>query len=224
MSWWHDWHARRRAAQHAPRAARWVVVDTETSGLDMARDRLIAAAAVAVHWDGERPRLRPADSFEVVLQCPPGLVLDDVARRNILLHGVGRGEQGGGLPPAEGLRRLVDFVDGAPCLAFHAAFDATMLDRACRAHLGAGWAPPWLDLAVLARLLHPELPHRHLDDWLAHYGLAVGQRHRAISDAWVTAELLLRLWPAWRAQAGAQGAWQAAQTLTQARRFLTQTA
>jgi len=119
---------------------------------------------------------------------------------------------------------LVDFVDGAPCVAFHADFDATMLDRACREQLGVAWAPPWLDLAVLARLLHPELPHRHLDDWLGHFGLAVGQRHRAISDAWVSAELLLRLWPAWRAQGGQQGAWQAAQTLMRARRFLLQNA
>ncbi len=220
MSTWSDWLGRRRAARSAPQARRWVVIDTETSGLDMQRDHLIAAAAVAVDLRDGRPRLSVADSFEVVLQCPPGVQLDEVARRNILLHGVGRGEQGGGQPPAPGLRRLLDFVDGAPCLAFHAAFDAHMLTRACQQHLHQAWPLPWLDLAVMARLLHPDLPHRHLDDWVQHFGLAVGQRHRASSDAWVTAELLQRLWPAWQAMAGEQGPWAGAQTLLRARRFL----
>lgn len=223
MRLWHDWLDRRRAMRAAGEATRWVVIDTETSGLDMQHDHLIAAAAVAVELDGGRPRLRVSDSFEVVLQCPPGVALDEVARRNILLHGVGRGEQGGGQAPDLGLRRLWDFVDGAPCLAFHAAFDAHMLTRACRQHLGQAWPLPWLDLAVMARALHPDLPHRHLDDWVQHFGLQVGQRHRASSDAWVTAELLLRLWPAWRQMAGASAPWPAAQALLRARHHLGQT-
>ncbi len=223
MNAWHDWWARRRAGRAAATATRWVVIDTETSGLDMQRDHLIAAAAVAVSWHGGRPQLSVADSFEVVLQCPPGVALDAVARRNILLHGVGRGEQGGGLAPDQGLQRLRAFVDGAPCLAFHAAFDAHMLARACQQHLRLGWTWPWLDLAAMARALHPELPHRHLDDWLQHFGLQVGQRHRASSDAWVTAELLLRLWPAWRQMAGASAPWPAAQALLKARHHLGQT-
>lgn len=223
MNCWHEWATRRGARRSAATATRWVVIDTETSGLDLQRDHLIAAAAVAVSLEGGRPSLRVADSFEVVLQCPPGVVLDAVARRNILLHGVGRGEQGGGQAPAAGLRQLRAFVDGAPCLAFHAAFDAHMLARACRQHLGQGWPWPWLDLAELARALHPDLPHRHLDDWLQHFGLQVGQRHRASSDAWVTAELLQQLWPAWRLVAGSSGPWLAAQALLQARRHLGQT-
>jgi DNA polymerase-3 subunit epsilon len=223
MSIWSDWLAKRRGVQAARTATRWVVVDTETSGLDMQRDHLIAAAAVAVHLRNGRPQLCVADSFEVVLQCPPGVKLDEVARRNILLHGVGRGEQGGGLAPELGLRRLLEFVDGAPCLAFHAAFDAHMLNRACQQHLGRDWSLPWLDLAVLARTLAPDLPHRHLDDWVQHFGLQVGQRHRASSDAWVTAELLMRLWPAWQQMAGGNSPWVAANELLMARRYLGQT-
>lgn len=223
MTLWQDWLARRRAHRAAAAALRWVVIDTETSGLDLQRDHLIAVAAVGVRLDGGRPRLSLADSFEVVLQCPPGLALDAVARRNILLHGVGRGAQGGGQAPDLALRHLAAFVDGAPCLAFHAAFDAHMLGRAWRQHLGQRWPLPWLDLALLARALHPTLPHRHLDEWVQHFGLEVGQRHRASSDAWVTAELLLRLWPAWRQMAGASAPWPAARALLQARRHWAQT-
>lgn len=215
-----NWQARRAAERSADAALRWVVIDTETSGLDMVNDRLIALAGVAVALDGGRPSVRVADSFEVVLACPPGLQLDAVARRNILLHGVGRGEQREGPPLAEGLQRLRAWVDGAPCLAFHAAFDATMLDRACRAELGQAWPEPWLDLAVLARALHPELPHRHLDEWLQHFQLAAGQRHRASSDAWATAELLQCLWPAWMREGARLHPWAQARQWIAARRWV----
>jgi DNA polymerase III subunit epsilon len=216
-----NWQARRAAEKHAETATRWVVIDTETSGLDMVSDRLIALAGVAVDVSGAQPAVGVADSFELVLECPPDLQLDEVARRNILLHGVGRGEQRGGLPLPQGLRLLRDWVAGAPCLAFHAKFDASMLDRACRAELGHAWPEPWLCLAVLARALHPDLPHRHLDDWLLHFQLEVGQRHRASSDAWATAELLQRLWPAWMAGDSPLAPWAQAQQWLEARRWTT---
>ncbi len=219
MGWLRDWQERRKALRQASAARRWVLIDTETSGLDLRRDRLIALAGVGISLEGAQPRLCVADSIELVLACPPDLALDEVARRNILLHGVGRGEQGEGLPLDEGLRRLLAWCDGAPCLAFHAAFDASMLERACQSTLGHGWPLPWLDLAEVARALHPELPHRQLDDWLAHFGLAAGQRHRASSDAWVSAELLQRLWPSWMAGAADRTPWAQARLWLQARRW-----
>lgn len=223
LRWFSDWQAQRRAEQAAARAERWVVIDVETSGLDMVNDRLIAVAATGVQWIDGQPVLRVADTFEMVLKAPDGLVLDEVARRNILLHGIGRGEQGGGVDAEVALRALREFVAGAPCLAFHAAFDAGMLDREWRRQSGAAWPEPWLDLAVLARLLVPEWNSRRtLDDWLEAYGLAAAQRHRASSDAWVTAELLQCLWPVWRERAAGRSPWRVAQELIRARRWLTQ--
>ena len=214
MSWWDRYRAQREAA----RATRWVVIDTEASGLNPAQDRLIALAAVAVHWDSGAPRLRPTDSFEAVLQAPPDLALDAVARQNILLHGVGRGAQRQGLALAEGLQRLLDFAAGAPCLAFHAGFDAELLDRAHRDVRGRAWPLPWLCLAVMARRLHPELRHRALDDWLTHFHIDPGTRHRASSDAWASAELLQRLWPRWRALG--ESPWTEGQRLVREQRWL----
>lgn len=215
-----QWWARRAAGRQAPQATRWVVIDTETSGLDFARDRLIALAGVAVDVGGPRPILRVNDSFERVLSCPPDLQLDEVARRNILLHGVGRGEQAVGVPLRQGLLELREWVAGAPCLAFHAAFDAEMLDRACRSELSQPWIEPWLDLAVLAKALRPDLPYQGLDDWLDHFHLSIEQRHRASSDAWATAELLQCLWPAWTADGRGLSPWQIAKQHLDARRWL----
>ncbi|MBK9117885.1 MAG: 3'-5' exonuclease [Betaproteobacteria bacterium] len=174
---------------------RWVVVDTETSGLDPQRDALLAVGAVAVDADG----IRVADSFEVVLQHEAAGDAENVA-----IHGIGWGAQRAGTPLADAMPAFAAYVGAAPCVGFHASFDRTVLARAFAA-AGAGAAPSrWLDVAELAAALHPDQHkrgERSLDDWLARYGIETASRHTAAGDALVTAELLLRL----QAQAAEQG-------------------
>jgi len=179
-------------------ARRWVVVDVETSGLDTRNDRLLAIAAVALQIDGPAtPRIMLADSFEAVLRQ------DDMPadKGNILLHGIGVGAQRAGTPAVEVLGVFERWLGAAPLLAFHAAFDQAMIQRAMKARLGRTLANPWLDLEPVADALHPEIGGRALDDWLAHFGIECAVRHQAAADTFATAELLLRLWPSARAQA-----------------------
>lgn len=196
MSGWWPW--RRSPGGRAP--GRWVVLDVESSGLDPARDRLLAIAAVAVEVAPDRPRIALADSFEVLvgpaaadLTSASAPVLVDKA--NILVHGLGVGAQARGTPPAQALQAFEAWVAGAPCVGFHVDFDRVLIERACRQHLGRvpGWQ--WLDLEPLAALSRPAAPRRPLDDWLAGYGIECAARHEAAADALATAELLLRLWP-----------------------------
>ena len=53
---------------------RWVVLDVETSGLDIHRDRLLAIAAIAIRvdWASKTLRVDLGDSFEVVLRQDEG--------------------------------------------------------------------------------------------------------------------------------------------------------
>lgn len=192
---------------------RWLVVDVESSGLDPARDRLLAIAAVALHRDGARLALRPADSFEVVL-AQPALPAD---KANVLLHGIGVGAQVAGVAPATALEGFTAYVGDAPLVAFHAAFDRRLLERALHAH-GGRLRARWLDLADLAPALQPGTQATALDDWLALHGIEVAERHRAIADAWASAELLQKLWPRARRQ-GVDG-FHRLQRLARARRWL----
>jgi len=165
---------------------RWCVVDVETGGLDAARDPLLAIGAVAI----ERGRIALDASLEVGLTQ-----LQSTAAANILIHGISGSEQRAGQVPHEALLCWLEFAQGAPRVAFHAAFDQTVLQRAVREQLGLSIAAPWFDAAVVAPLLFPDVaPHcRHLDDWLAHFGIAVYARHGALADAYATAELWLVL-------------------------------
>jgi DNA polymerase III subunit epsilon len=186
-----------------PDSGRWVVLDVEASGLDKRHDRLLAIAAVAVvHVDGAAPRIVLGDSFEVVLRqgVDSTAGVDRADKANILLHGIGVGAQRGGVAPDTALAALEAFVGTSPLIAYHAAFDRAMIDRACSRHLHHRLPNPWLDLAPVAALLHPEVRAKALDEWLAHFGILCAVRHQAAADTLATAELLLKLWPAVRRQ------------------------
>lgn len=188
------WRKRQTAAGEPER---WLVLDVESSGLDASRDRLLALAAVALHIDAQRAWIELADSFEAVLRQPVDTSPPD--RANILVHGIGVAAQGRGLDPALALQRFEAFAGGAPLLGFHAAFDKQLVDRATQAQLGRRLRNPWLDIADIAAVLRPEAAARTLDDWLAVCGIPCARRHQAAADALATAELLLRLLPAARA-------------------------
>ena len=206
MAWW------RRRSRSEP--TRWVVVDVETSGLDAARDRLLAIAAIglAVDWPRRRLEVVLADSFEVVLRQE-----EPSGRDNILLHGIGVQQQQGGVPADQALRSFAAFAGEAPLLAFHAAFDQALIGRHARAILGADLPNAWLDIEHLCAVTHPAVRARALDEWLAHFGLHCAARHQAMADTLVECELLLRIWPRLAAECGS---WRALERLAAHHRWL----
>jgi DNA polymerase-3 subunit epsilon len=214
LRWW-------RAAP-PPDEGRWIVADVETSGLDPHRDRLLAIAAVALHFprdDGGRrwPQLALGDSFEVLLRQPEeALRMPDAD--NILTHRIGVGAQRLGSEPAHALQQWLAYVAGAPLLAFHSSFDATVIDRACRRWLRRAGPGPWLDLEPVCAVLHDQPRRRPLDHWLQRHGIHCLVRHQAAADAMATAELLMRLWP--QVLARGDGHWPALVQLASLHRWL----
>ena len=186
----------RNAAGDAGASRRWVVLDTETTGLDPDNDALLAIGGVAVDDAG----IHATDSFEVVVRHVGRL---DAA--NVVVHGLGRETIDEGVAPAVALDALRHWTKGAPCFAFHAPFDRRVLDRAAARAGVSGLAGPWLDLAPLATALYPDAARTGtgaLDDWLSALDIACASRHNAASDALASAELLLAL----RSTAAARGA------------------
>jgi len=177
---------------------RWLVLDVESSGLDASNDRLLALAAVAFWQDGQHAWIDLADSFEVLLQQPAAAGPPD--KSNILVHGIGVAAQGHGIDPAAALGRFEAFAGASPLLGFHVEFDRRLIDRATQAVLGRKLRNPWLDIADVAAVLRPGLRARTLDDWLGACSIDCVHRHQAAADTLATAELLLHLWPAARAE------------------------
>lgn len=179
-----DWRRIPAADLNAPHAhLRYVVVDVESSGLDMKKDRLISIGAVAL----VNGRLDFGDAFQVVLRQA-----QVSTHANILIHGIGGAAQSEGVAPVEGLLAFLQYVGKAPLVAYHAFFDQSMIGKATREYLGMELDQPWIDLAWVLPDFYSfrgdaKVP---LDDWLQHFGIENILRHNAVSDAYATAKLL----------------------------------
>ena len=163
-----------------------VSLDTETTGLDVRRDRLLSVAAIPLHG----ARVFSAASFDRLVN--PG-------RR---------------IPPAStAVHGITDaMVDGAPAFAAIAAelgsacarrawvghnigFDLAILRRES-ARAGLPWLePPALDTLRLYAALFPRAPDLELEAVAADLGVDAHGRHTARGDALMTAEIYRRMLP-----------------------------
>lgn len=178
-----SWKSMPAAALQVPLTQmRVVVVDVETSGLSLSNDRLISIGAIAV-INGQ---VVLGDEFYSVLQQPTAS-----EKENILLHGISGTIQTEGMPAVDALLDFLEYLGKDPLVAFHVAFDQTMIRRALGQYIGLRFKHPWLDLAYIMPALNPSLAHRirTLDDWNNHFGIRNDARHNALADAIVTAQL-----------------------------------
>ncbi len=168
------------------RQQRWVVVDLETSGLNMNRDQVLSIGAVVI----EDAAIDLSQQFERTL-----MRTDHKLSPAVLIHGLAPSEIAAGSEPVQALLDFMEFVGDSPLLAFHAPFDQHMLGRALKESLDYRLAHPFLDVAEMAPMLFPQANLRKagLDDWTHFFGLHAEQRHNASADALVTAELALIL-------------------------------
>ena len=164
-------------------AASFVVVDVESSGLDVFADRLIAIGAVRV----ERGTIDLGGAFYRVLRQPEASTKD-----NILIHGITGTEQRSGDDPVEVLVAFAEYIGKTTLVGWNSNFDEIMIKRATEEHLAEHWKLQWLDLAWLAPALHPETAKKRigLDAYLAKHGISVLARHHALADSLATAQLL----------------------------------
>ena len=175
------------------RKQRWVVVDLETSGLNLNRDQVLSIGAMVIE-DGA---IDLGQAFERTL-----LRTDNPLTPSVLLHGLGPEAIAAGSDPADALLDFMAFVGDSPLLAFHAPFDQHMLGRALKESLGYRLQHPFMDVAALAPMLCPQVNLREagLDHWINHFNLQVEDRHNASADALATAELALILFSRARVQ------------------------
>ncbi|MDD1148717.1 3'-5' exonuclease [Pseudomonas sp. TNT2022 ID357] len=168
------------------REQRWVVVDLETTGLNLNRDQVLSIGAVVIE-DGA---IDFSQQFERTLQRD-GHKLSP----SVLIHGLGPSAIAAGCDPVEALLDFMEFVGDSPLLAFHAPFDQHMLGRALKDSLGYRLQHSFLDVADMAPMLCPQAAFREagLDDWINVFKLQVAERHHAAADALATAELALIL-------------------------------
>ena len=170
---------------------RFVVLDTETTGLDHRRDQVVSFGAVRVR--GAAIAVAEAVDWRVRTALPS-------TNASIVVHGVLNAELETGLPPASFAERLTDYIGADVIVGYRPGFDMAILNRLVRAHTGGRLDNPTLDLYELGmRVDYPLKPGfvkpepYGFDALCRRYGLETPGRHTAIGDAYTTALLLLKL-------------------------------
>jgi DNA polymerase III epsilon subunit family exonuclease len=167
----------------ADRGATFHITDTETTGLSAGTNRVIELATVSVR-DG-----RIVDRFETFIN--PGV---RVPARITEITGIRDAMLAGAPTPESAFRAWQAYLGrGGHFVAHNARFDWDFL----HAEFGRA-ALDWpfqqsICTVRLARHCLPRLPRHGLDALIAHYGIVVGDRHRALADVEATADIFLRL-------------------------------
>jgi DNA polymerase-3 subunit epsilon len=162
--------------------ARFVALDLETTGPNMLKDLIISIGAVSV----EAHAVRHDSTFDIVLRQHAPSEVD-----NILVHQIGGQQQMAGVSPVHALMDFVEFLGESVAIAFRAEFDETVLTRELKSVLGLRQQHIFLDLAVLLPSVFPGTRNDTLDDWANHFSIRPIGRHRAIADAYTTAQMML---------------------------------
>jgi ATP-dependent DNA helicase DinG len=161
---------------------RFVVIDTETTGLDPQNDRLIDIGAVRLDED-----LSVTDRFTTLVDPETPIPLF-VAR----LTGISDADVAGAPRIAEALAGLREFAGDATLVGHNAAFDREHLAAAARRSGTPPLSGVWFDTLEAALLLFPEFDRHALPVLVEELGLS-WPAHRALPDAEATAAVLARL-------------------------------
>jgi DNA polymerase-3 subunit epsilon len=169
---------------------RFVVLDSETTGLDPRTDRIITIGAVAVQ-DGE---ILIADSFSALLKV-------DRNTPSVAVHGITRDQSIDGMPEPQAMERFLDYVKDGVIVGHHIGHDMATFDTACQRHWGATLLNRSLDTMDLTLHLErdgafagrPPIRRFTLDALCEMFGVVPHDRHTANGDAFITAQVFLRL-------------------------------
>ncbi len=162
------------------------VIDTETTGLDPAKARIVEIGGLPLKGgklDETAAQRRLVNPGEPI---PPSATkihhIDDAAVASAPRF-------------AQAWPEFSEAISDAVVIGHTIGFDLAMLSREC-ARAGLPWkSPRTLDTRLLAQVAEPHLGGYTLEalaDWL---GVTIGARHSALADATMTAKIFLALLP-----------------------------
>ncbi|MCU0446510.1 MAG: 3'-5' exonuclease [Microscillaceae bacterium] len=169
--------------------SRFVVFDTETTGLDPQKDYILSIGAVALYQN----KIEVADSLEIFLKNESTGNQESIAIHQILPQ-----ETRSGCSETEALAEFISFIRGDVLVAHLASFDVQMVSKTLKNFCHLPLLNPFLDTIHLAKRLDGISSWDEtirggeytLDRLCEQYQIEFATRHNAAADALATAELL----------------------------------
>jgi len=163
-----------------------IAFDSETTGLDTSKARMIELGAVRiVHGEVDEEQ-----SFRELINPGVPIPADSQA-----IHGISDADVAEARNFAAVVADFDDWRHHSVMIGYATGFDLAMLKRE-RSLAGLDWQHPRsLDVRFLVNLLAPNLPDYSLDTIANWAGVEVHERHSALGDAIATASIFVALIP-----------------------------
>ncbi len=163
-----------------------VALDTETTGLDVAADRVVEIAAVRIQGTGEGAAAHYAALINPGIAIPPA---------STKIHHITDDEVAGAAVFPAVMPEFSGWVGASLVIGYSIGFDLAVLKAEHERH-GLPWtAPRSMDVRHLVQLVAPDLPNQSLEMAAKWLGVEVGERHRALGDAETAARIFKALTP-----------------------------
>lgn len=170
------------------RQLHFVILDTETSGLNYKKDKLLSIAALSV----QDFQVDIGSQFQAFFYHENYQPNDSVK-----IHGILRKHLKKGQTEQEVLMNFLSFLRNSIVVGHHIAFDVAIINQALKKHFGIKLKNKTLDTAWLAkRIINPlekGFNPQPLDKLCEQYHIPLGKRHTAAGDAFITTWLFLKL-------------------------------
>lgn len=168
---------------------RFVVLDTETTGLDYDNDRILCIGALVL----QNGIIAVQESFEVYIEQ------DHYDKNTAQIHGILKAFVIQRPSEKEALQQFLDFLGDSIIIAHHTIFDITMINKALERNGLPELKNKSLDTAYLYKktLIESHLferkEHYTLDDLADKFDISKKDRHTALGDAYITAIAFLKI-------------------------------
>jgi DNA polymerase-3 subunit epsilon len=166
-------------------SVRFVVFDTETTGLNPKEDRVLSIGCVGI----KAARIKVADQLECYLKQ------EYFNPDTVKIHGLLKDGNKIKMDEEEAVMKFLDYIKDAVLVAHHAAFDIAMINYALKRMNLPKLKNKVLDTGHLFRKTRIDTSKAHfsLDNLSKRFNIPLHDRHTASGDAYITAILFLKL-------------------------------
>lgn len=169
----------------------WIVFDTETTGLDPSKDKILSIGAVKIKGES----ILVDESLDIIVNQS----MDDTSA--VSIHEITPGKLQSGVSEKEAVLSWLHFIENGILVAHHLNFDQTMINEAMKRIWNVEMSNKGVDTAHIVKKADDYfrdasmIPGKHygLDYLCKHFHVPVEDRHTALGDAYTTALLFLKL-------------------------------
>ena len=171
----------------------WVVLDCETTGLNIAKDEVISIGAVRIVGN----TLLTSERLELLVKPQK-----EVSAESVKIHRLRELDVADGLDPTIAVAKLMNFIGSRPIVGYYLEFDMAMLNKIVWRMLGQGLPQEKIEISSMyfeyknSQLLVNERDERidlRFNTIMHELDLPLREAHDALNDAVMTGMAFIKL-------------------------------